>query len=240
MLCSPSMLNKPKIAKKYQPPGFDIIHEDVDLIIGNKSADVLTVAALWEKTKTVHQSLNTYVQKGNPRSNKCVYVVHRLDQATSGLLVFAKTEKVQFFLKDNWKTTVKMYYAIVHGKFEKKSGLIESYLVEDEDYVMHSTDDAEKGKLAKTEYTVVFETAFFSVVKINLLTGKKNQIRVHMSDAGHPIVGDLKYGKEKSTKHKNLLLHAFSISFMHPHNQKIIRAQADVPDYFYDTVQYDY
>ena len=105
---------------------------------------------------------------------------------------------------------------------------------------MHSSDDPEKGKLAKTEYTVVFETAFFSVVKINLLTGKKNQIRVHMSDAGHPIVGDLKYGKDKSTKHKNLLLHAFSISFTHPHSQKVIRAQADVPDYFYDTVEYDY
>lgn len=234
------MLNKPKILKKYQPLGFEILHEDLDLIIGNKSADVLTVAALWEKTKTVHQSLNTYVQKGNPRSKKCVYVVHRLDQATSGVLVFAKSEKVQSYLKDNWKSTVKMYYAIVHGKFEKKSGVIESYLSEDEDYMMHSTDDPEKGKLAKTEYTVVFETAFFSVLKINLLTGKKNQIRVHMADAGHPIVGDLKYGKDKSTKHKNLLLHAFSISFTHPFNQKIIRAQVDVPDYFKKTVDYNY
>jgi len=234
------MLNKPKILKKYQPPGFEILHEDLDLIIGNKSADVLTVAALWEKSKTVHQALNTYVQKGNPLSKKCVYVVHRLDQATSGILIFAKSEKVQFFLKDNWKSTVKMYYAIVHGKFEKKSGLIESYLTEDDDYVMHSTTDSEKGKLAKTEYTVVFETAFFSVLKINLLTGKKNQIRVHMADAGHPIVGDLKYGKDKSTKYKNLLLHAFSISFKHPFNQKIIRAQANIPDYFRRTVEYDY
>lgn len=237
-------IQKPRIPKKYQPPGFEILHEDLDLIIGNKSADTLTVAALWEKNNTVHESLNTYVRKGNPRSNKCVYVVHRLDQATSGVLVFAKTEKVQNYLKDNWSSTVKMYYAIVHGKLEKKSGLIESYLTEDEDYVMHSTTDKDKGKLAKTEYTVVFETAFFSVLKINLLTGKKNQIRVHLADLGHPIVGDVKYGKEKSTdksaKHKNMMLHAFSIALPHPFSQKIIRVQADVPDYFRKVVAYDY
>jgi 23S rRNA-/tRNA-specific pseudouridylate synthase len=151
-------LQKPKIPKKYQPPGFEILHEDVDLIIGHKAADTLTVAALWEKTNTVQESLNTYVRKGNIHSKKCVYVVHRLDQATSGVLVFAKTEKVQNTLKNNWPKTLKHYYAIVHGKIEKKSGLIESYLSEDDDYVVHSTKDPEKGKLAKTEYNVVFET----------------------------------------------------------------------------------
>ncbi len=233
-------LQKPKIPKKYQPPGFEILHEDVDLIIGHKAADILTVAALWEKTNTVNESLNTYVRKGNPHSKKCVYVVHRLDQATSGVLIFAKTEKVQNYLKDNWSSTTKIYYAIVHGKLDKKNGLIESYLTEDEDYVMHSTTDPEKGKLAKTEYDVVFETSYFSVLKINLLTGKKNQIRVHLADLGHPIVGDQKYGKDKTSKHKNLLLHAFSISFTHPFKQQIMRVQADVPDYFNKVVEYKY
>lgn len=233
-------LNKPKIPKKYQPPGFEILHEDLDLIIGNKDADILTVAALWEKNNTVHQSLNTYVQKGNPRSTKCVYVVHRLDQATSGVLIFAKSEKAQKTLKNNWPATVKTYYAIVHGKPEKKSGLIESYLTEDEDYVMHSTTDSENGKLAKTEYTVVFETSYYSVMKINLLTGKKNQIRVHMADLGHPIVGDTKYGKDKTSKHKNLMLHAFAISFEHPFSKKLMRVQVDVPDYFHKVVEYKY
>ncbi len=233
-------IDKPKIPKKYQPSGIEILHEDLDLIVGNKHAGALTVAALWNKENTVQAALDDYVKKGNPRSNKIVYVVHRLDQATSGVLVFAKSEKVQFFLKDNWKSTVKMYYAIVHGRLEKKSGLIESLLTEDEDYVVKSTTDTEKGKLAQTEYTVVFETAFFSVLKINLLTGKKNQIRVHLSEFGHPIVGDEKYGKDKNTKHKNLMLHAFSISLLHPFKKDTLRIQATVPDYFYKLVNYDY
>ena len=229
-----------KIPKKHQPPGFEILHEDPDLIVGNKEAGFLTVAALWEKKNTIHNALVAYVRKGSAHSKKDIFVVHRLDQGTSGVLIFAKSQDVQFYLKDNWKSTVKYYYAIVHGRMDKKKGLIESYLTEDEDYVVHSTDDAEKGKLAQTEYAVVKETAFFSVLKINLLTGKKNQIRVHLADAGHPIVGDSKYGKEKSTKHKNLLLHSFSIEFTHPFTKKRMRVQADVPEYFNKVVNYAY
>lgn len=232
-------MQPPKIPKKYQPEGFEIIHEDLDLIVVNKSCDILTVAALWEKTNTVHNALNFYVQKGNPRSKKCVYVVHRLDQATSGVLIFAKTEEVQYFLKNNWSTTVKHYYAIVHGKLAKKSDTIESYLEEDEDYVVRSTGNAEKGKLAKTEYTVVHETQYFSVLKINLLTGKKNQIRVHLAEAGHPIVGDVKYGK-KDTRQKTLMLHSFSATITHPFKQERFRLEAPVPEHFKKLVDYKY
>ncbi len=225
---------------KHQPPGFEILHEDPDLIIGNKEPGFLTVAALWEKKNTIHNALIEYVRKGSAHSKKEVFVVHRLDQATSGVLIFAKSQDVQFYLKDNWKSTVKYYYAIVHGRMDKKKGLIESYLTEDEDYVVHATTEAENGKLAQTEYAVVKETAFFSVLKIKLLTGKKNQIRVHLADAGHPIVGDTKYGKDKSTKHKNLLLHSFSIELTHPFTKKRLRVQADVPDYFKKVVNYGY
>ena len=87
---------------------------------------------------------------------------------------------------------------------------------------------------------MVFETSYYSVIKINLLTGKKNQIRVHMADLGHPIVGDAKYGKDKNSKHKNLMLHAFAISFEHPFSKKLMRVQADVPDYFHKVVEYKY
>lgn len=233
-------MNKPKIPKKHQPPGFEILHEDPDLIVGNKAAGHLTVAALWEKKNTVHNALLAYVRKGSPHSKKEVFVVHRLDQATSGVMIFAKTGEAQFFLKDNWPSTVKYYYAIVHGKMAKKSGLISSYLSEDEDYVVHSSKESDKGKLAQTEYQVVKETAFFSVVKIKLLTGKKNQIRVHMADEGHPVVGDSKYGKEKVTNHKNLMLHSFSIEFTHPFKKDRKRFQADVPDYFRSVVNYEY
>lgn len=153
-------------------------------------------------------------------------------------MIFAKTEAAQLFIKDNWKTTVKHYYAIVHGKMAKKKGLIESYLSEDEDYVVHSTQDSEKGKLAQTEYTVVKESMHFSVVKINLITGKKNQIRVHMAEQGNPVVGDEKYGK--ATKHKELFLHSFSIVLTHPHTKERVRFQTDVPDYFKKLIDYKY
>ncbi len=232
-------MNIPKIPKKHRPKGFDILYEDRDLIIGNKTAGFLTVAALWEKENTIHEILNSYVRKGNARSQKSVYVVHRLDQATSGVLIFAKTPEVQDFMKDNWKTTKKTYYAVVRGQMPKQHDTISSYLVEDEDYVVSSTTDTEKGKLAVTEYTVLKEDKNVSLLKINLLTGKKNQIRVHMAEAGHPVAGDAKYGKEKSAR-SQLLLHSFSIEFTHPFSGKRVTVQADVPDYFKRAIDYSF
>jgi len=220
-----------KIPKKYQPKGFEIIYEDRDIIVGNKAAGFLTVAALWNKENTVHSALNQYVRKGNSKLRLCVYVVHRLDQDTTGVLVFAKTQQAQMFLKDNWKSTNKTYLAVVHGRFAQKSGTISSYLVEDEDYVVHSTEDDSAGKLSHTAYTVLQEAEKFSLLKIDLLTGRKNQIRVHLSDAGHPVVGDAKYGKSNS-RYPHLALHSQSISLTHPFNGKRMSFEAPVPKYF--------
>ncbi len=222
----------PKIPPKYRPRGYDVLYEDRDLIVGNKAPGLLTVAAKWEKENTIHGILNNYIRKGSAHSRKSAYVVHRLDQATSGVLIFAKTPEAQEFLKENWKTTEKIYFAIVRGHLRTKKDVITSYLQEDDDYVVHSSSDPEKGKLAKTEYEVVKETPQMSLVRINLLTGKKNQIRVHMADLGHPLVGDGKYGKEKSPK-VQLMLHAHSIEFTHPFSRKRIRVEAQVPEYFY-------
>lgn len=228
-----------KIPKKYQPKGFEILHEDLDVIVGNKSPGILTVAAKWESENTVHNLLNQYIRKGNPRSNKCVYVVHRLDQATSGVLIFAKSESAQKFLKDNWKETTKTYYAIVHGQLAKKTGTITSYLSEDENYVVHSSSDSDSGKLAITEYTVLKETDKFSLLKINLLTGKKNQIRVHLAGEGHPLVGDAKYGKS-TTNFKDLRLHSVELEFTHPHKKVRVNIKAPVPAYFRSLIDYNY
>ncbi len=228
-----------KIPKKYQPRGFEILHDDLDIIVGNKAPGVLTVAAKFDSVNTVHNALNQFVRKGNPRSNKCVYVVHRLDQATSGVLIFAKSEQVQHFLKDNWKSFKKTYYTIVHGKMPKKSGTIQSYLEEDESYHMHSSQDADKGKLAITEYEVLKETDKFSLLKINLLTGKKNQIRVHLAGEGCPVVGDSKYGKA-TTNFKDLRLHSASLEFTHPHTGKRVLIKAPVPAYFSTLVDFPY
>jgi len=172
-ICSYVKIQKPSIPKKYLPEGFDFIHEDRDLIIVNKHAGKLSVAALWNKNSTVHSDLNNYVRKGNPKAKKVVYVVHRLDQATSGLMVFAKSEAAQQFLKNNWSQMKKNYLTIVHGHLPNPSGLIESYLSEDDDYHVHSSTEVGQGKLARTEYLVLKQNPQFSVVKINLLTGKK-------------------------------------------------------------------
>lgn len=233
------------MSRKHQPRGFEILYEDTDVIVGSKAAGSLAVAALWNKEDTVHRALNAYVRKGNARSRKCVFVVHRLDQATSGVMIFAKTQEAQIFLKDNWGTTQKIYYAVVHGRLARKSGTISSHLVEDEDYVVRSTTDSAKGKLARTAYTVVKETGNFSLLKIGLLTGRKNQIRVHLADLGHPIVGDDKYGrrdpllpegayrpKGACRRHKRLALHSRSISFTHPFSGKRLTFTAPVPEYF--------
>ena len=220
-----------KIPGRHQPKGFKILYEDRDLVVGDKAPGSLAVAALWNKEDTVHAALNTYVRKGNARSKKCVFVVHRLDQATSGVMIFAKTRQAQTFLKDNWSTTKKIYYAVVHGRLAQKTGTISSHLIEDEDYVVRATSDSAKGKLAHTAYTVVKETDNFSLLKIGLLTGRKNQIRVHLAGLGHPVVGDDKYGKS-DPRHKRLALFARSITFTHPFNGRRLTFEAEVPGYF--------
>lgn len=225
-------LQKPAIPKKHRPQGFEIIHEDRDLIIVEKHAGKLSVAALWNKDATVHSDLNYYIRKGNPKATKVVYVVHRLDQATSGIMLFAKSEQAQQFLKNNWSKFSKNYLTLVHGKLKNKTGLIESYLDEDEDYHVHSSKDSQKGKLARTEYKVVAESEKFSAVHINLLTGKKNQIRVHMAELGHPVVGDSKYGTA-NTKHKDLMLHAYRMQFIHPFSKETVTVSSPIPERFH-------
>lgn len=232
-----------KVPKKYQPRGFEILHEDQDIIVGNKAPGFLTVAALWNRDQTIHSALNNYVRKGNSKSRKQVFVVHRLDQHTSGVLIFAKTENVQNWLKDNWKSVTKTYLAIVYGRPPKKSGRIESYLTQDEDYVMHSSMADNAGKLAQTEYEVVKETEKYSLLKINLLTGRKNQIRVHLAGEGCPIVGDTKYrraGGQGESRVKELALHSASLEFTHPFSGQRMLFAAKPPPYFKKYVSFDY
>jgi RluA family pseudouridine synthase len=220
-----------KIPLKHQPAGYFILYEDRDVIVGNKEAGFLTVSALWNTDKTIHNAVTRYVRKGNPKNRHLAYVVHRLDQLTTGILMFAKSEQALNFLKDNWKTTTKTYLAIVMGKMKNKSGVIESYLEEDEDYVVHSNQDA-NGKLARTEYEVLAENGKFSLLKINLLTGRKNQIRVHLAGEGNPIAGDTKYGRFEGKKKRPLALHSASIEFTHPHSRERILVEAPPPEYF--------
>jgi tRNA pseudouridine32 synthase/23S rRNA pseudouridine746 synthase/23S rRNA pseudouridine1911/1915/1917 synthase len=227
--------------KKYQPDGYDILYEDWDVLVGNKAAGYLSVNAKFDREKSIQAELDHYIRKGQAKSHKSIFVVHRLDQPTTGVLIFAKSEAAQLYLKSNWTKTKKTYLAIVHGLLKKKKGRISSQLEEDEDYVVHSSQEG--GKIAHTEYKVIKEAGDLSLVEINLVTGRKNQIRVHMAAEGHPVVGDVKYGdaqKDRGLRIKNLALHAAAIEFDHPHSKKRMKIEAPVPGHFHWLVRHDY
>ncbi|MCK4839930.1 MAG: RluA family pseudouridine synthase, partial [Desulfobulbaceae bacterium] len=215
-------------AKKHQPRGLPILHEDRDLIVVVKSVGLLTIGTDREKFRTAHYLLNDYVRKGNPKSPNRVYVVHRLDQDTSGILIFAKSEQAKKFLQKNWQQTEKHYLAIVHGRLVAKEGEISSYLTENKAQKVYSTLDPTKGKLSRTAYKVLQETKGFSLVEIHLLTGRKHQIRVHFAEKGHPVAGDRKYGNGDHFS-KRLALHARSISFIHPFSGRPMTFDTGMP-----------
>ena len=217
--------------KRRLPKGLEIIFEDEYLLVVDKPAGLLTVGTATNKTATVYYFLTDYIRKGALKSRKQIYTVHRLDQWTSGVLIFAKSEEVKERLQDHWKDTQKKYIAVVHGRLEEKEGIITSYLAESKSFTVYSTNDETKGRLSHTAYKVLKETEQFSLVEINLLTGRKNQIRVHMADRGHPVAGDHKYGNEKD-RDINLALHSKSITFKHPADGRQMTFVTKIPDYF--------
>jgi tRNA pseudouridine32 synthase/23S rRNA pseudouridine746 synthase/23S rRNA pseudouridine1911/1915/1917 synthase len=225
-----------KPSAKHQPKGLTILYEDQDIIVVNKINGLLTMGTDREKENTAYFHLTDYVRKGNPRSQNRVFIVHRLDRDTSGVLVFAKTEQVKQFLQDNWQEFTKKYVAVVHGQLSEKEGIITSYLVENSINRMYSVNNPEKGKLSKTGYKVLKENAKFSLLEINLFTGTKNQIRVHFSEKSHPVAGDKMYGiPEKGIK--RLALHSKSLSIIHPFTKKSLTFETEVPAYFYELVK---
>lgn len=198
-----------------RPRGLTIIYEDRDLLIVDKPPGLLTISTESEKARTLYVQLTDYVRKGNPKSRNRIFIVHRLDREASGILVFAKNVVVKHRLQEQWPEVKKKYLAVVHGKCTRHSEIITSYLAENRAHVVYQTSDTSKGKLARTAYKVLKTTAHFSLLEIDLLTGRKHQIRVHLADMGHPIVGDKKYG-QADRAHNRLALHAVSIAFNHP------------------------
>ncbi len=217
-------------AKKHQPKGLAILYEDDDLLVVDKPAGLLTMGTERDKSRTAHAILNEYVRKGQPKSRNRVYIVHRLDRDTSGLLIFAKNEAAKLVLQEQWETTEKHYLAVVRGVLTAKEGVISSYLVENSAFKVYSTPDSAKGKLSHTAYRVLKETKGLALLDIHLLTGRKHQIRVHLSERGHPVVGDQKYGK--GDQYQTLALHARSISFKHPVSGQTLSFTTGIPDYF--------
>lgn len=223
--------------KKYQPAGLNILYEDKEIIVVDKANGLLTIGTDRERQKTVYFLLTEYVKKGNSRSKNRIFIVHRLDRETSGILVFAKNENAKRYLQDNWKDFSKKYVAIVYGNLQNRKGVITSYLTENKVFRVYSVKDSEKGKFAKTEYKVLKESTKYSLLEIELHTGRKNQIRVHFADMDHPVVGDKIYGRvDKGIK--RLALHSASITFLHPFTKKEITFKTEIPDYFKSLVNY--
>ncbi len=217
--------------KRYHPKGLGILFEDQDIIVVDKSCGLLSVSTDKETQLTAHYLLGQYVKKGNSKSKNRVFIVHRIDKHTSGVLIFAKTEQSKRFLQDEWKSFSKTYFAVVAGKLPEQQGEIVSYLTENRAFKVYSVQDSSLGKISKTNYQVLKETEEYSLLKLNLLTGRKNQIRVHLADIGNPILGDKAYGV-KSNEVKRLLLHSSSLSFIHPVTKQKMTIEADLPKDF--------
>jgi tRNA pseudouridine32 synthase/23S rRNA pseudouridine746 synthase/23S rRNA pseudouridine1911/1915/1917 synthase len=210
--------------------GVEIHYEDKHLAVVCKPEGLLTVATDFDKSHTLH----CYLKRRKQR----VFPVHRLDRETSGLLVFAYDNGARGHLKKLFKEhdVVREYHAIVQGQMETPKGTWKSYLMEDPEYVVRQVSSPEQGRLAVTHYEVVSQNKYFSLLRLRLETGRKNQIRVHCKDAGHPIVGDEKYGSTIDPI-KRLCLHASKLGFTHPESGKPLLFEIPLPELFYKIIK---
>ncbi|MES2520075.1 MAG: RluA family pseudouridine synthase [Bacteroidota bacterium] len=211
--------------------GLKIIFEDQHLIIIEKQEGTLSIATEKQKLHNAYSILSDHIKKEDPRNR--IFVVHRLDRETSGLMMFAKSEKVQKLLQESWNATIqeRTYLAVTEGQVRNSEGTIESYLVENKALTVYSTNNPDHGKHAITHYETLKATEEHSLLKVNLETGRKNQIRVHMKDLGNPIVGDEKYGS-KTDPIGRLGLHAWVLSFIHPMTNEEMYFETPIPKKF--------
>ncbi len=200
-----------------------IFYEDKCLLVVYKDYNLPTIKS--EKYKNnLYSEVYDYLHKKNQR----VFVVHRLDKDTSGLVIFAKDQKIKDVLQDNWDKTIRKYYALVHGQTKKCDEII-SYIKETKSLYSYSTKD-KSGELAKTLFKRVKSNKLYTLLDIDIKTGKKNQIRVHMKDNNTPILGDKKYGKKDGFRH--MALNAYYLCFKHPITKEKIEIDSGIPEEF--------
>ena len=208
-----------------------ILYEDDELIAIDKPHGLLSIATDKEKEVTAYRIMMDYVREANPKNR--VFVLHRLDKETSGVLVFAKNEQIRDTLQDKWNDIAKTreYIAICEGIFDKKEGTRVSYLLPTKTNLMYSSHKPKDGQKAITHYHVEAETDEYSLLRVNIDTGRKNQIRVHMSDLGHKVVGDDKYGSNTNPINR-MGLHARVLEFDHPLTKRHFKFIANTPKEF--------
>jgi 23S rRNA pseudouridine1911/1915/1917 synthase len=211
--------------------GVEIIFEDAHLVVIEKRAGLLSIATELEKEKTAYSILSEHVKRADPKNK--IFVLHRLDRETSGLMMFAKSQAVQRALQDDWREAVldRTYTAVLEGRMEQAEGSITSWLTESRSLLVRSSPTPNEGQKAITHYRGLRTNARFSLVEFDLETGRKNQIRVHAQALGHSIVGDGKYGAKENPL-KRLALHARVLAFRHPVTEKTLRFESEVPNEF--------
>lgn len=224
-------IDKTPIAPAPPPLGMEIIYEDDHLIVISKPSGLLTISTEKEKTKTAYFQMNSYLREREPKKFERVFIVHRLDRDTSGLLLFAKSERIKKALQENWQSVTKKYFAVVEGTPSKSSQVITSHLKESKTLKVHKNSTDAEAKYAATEYEVIRSSGKYTLLDVDLLTGRKNQIRVHLADMGNPVAGDRKYGA-KSDPLKRLALHAYLMSFSHPVTGKALHFKLPAPKGF--------
>ncbi len=213
--------------------GLRILHEDEHLIAVHKDSGLLSVAASPESPEpTAYRQLTAHVRVSNPKAR--IWVVHRLDRDTSGVMIFAKSEDVKVKLQAHWNEAVeeRTYVALVEGEMKQQEGIVRSWLKETKTLLVYSSPHPNDGQLAVTHYKVLESNRDYSLVELQLETGRKNQIRVHMQDLRHPVVGDKKYGAKRASPIGRLGLHARSITFSHPATGESVTYVSNVPSDF--------
>jgi 23S rRNA pseudouridine1911/1915/1917 synthase len=220
-----------RIPEEIRYRGLRILFEDPYLIVIEKEAGMLSIATAKEKILTTYSILSTHV-KNEDLANR-IFVIHRLDRDTSGIMIFAKSENVQSIMQRAWQEAVieRTYIAVVEGEVENDEGTIRSNLKENKALVMYSTRNPEEGDEAITHYKVLKRCLEYTLLEVKLETGRKNQIRVHMKDIGHPVVGDRKYGSRQNPIGRTAL-HASVLSFIHPVTGKVVKYETAIPQKF--------
>ncbi len=204
----------------------EIVHEDDAIVVIDKPAGLLTIATEAEKVRTAYRALNEHLKERARTSRQQIFVVHRLDRETSGLLVFARTEAVKLVLQSGWKSVRKTYQAVVEGVPAAPADTLRTRLVETGTLLVHPSEG--RGSLAVTRYRVLRAGVARSLLELEIETGRKNQIRVQLAEIGHPIVGDRKYGA-RSDPAGRLALHACELDFAHPVSGKPMRFRSELP-----------
>jgi len=239
MVTNPSTVIKPgdvvEYIKRQKPQTkvkapFPVIYEDDGIFVAEKPPGLLTIGDKGLGGTSFYKIMLEHV-KEKSKGRERIFIVHRLDREVSGLLVFAKSEKIQQKLKDNWQQFKKMYYALVEGHPPNETGTIKTWLADGKDQIVVSVSEQEGAKLAITHYKVLNKTEDYSLLEVQLLTGQKNQIRVHLSGMKCPVVGDRRYGADARFE-RRIRLHAFYLSFPHPETGRDIEFKSKMPKSF--------